>query len=203
ELSEPLQERLRELLPDYASARNPVDMTPAWRLFTTVYPATIEMLARSGEVDVVVPVLLQRSASQEVAEAVRDAVARLRDDGVPVPVYVCWVAPRSADPHAALLQEAGVPCFGWPERTARAAGVAVRCGLRTGRPPGPATRESSPPGRPAPPAVVPLPGGLLGPDAGRDLLAGAGVPVIETVLCGSAAAAVTVAGRLGYPVVAK
>jgi acetyltransferase len=203
ELSEPLQERLRELLPDYASARNPVDMTPAWRLFTTVYPATIEMLARSGEVDVVVPVLLQRSASQEVAEAVRDAVARLRDDGVPVPVYVCWVAPRSADPHAALLQEAGVPCFAWPERTARAAGVAVRCGLRTGRPPGPAAREGFPPGRAATPAVVPLPGGLLGPGAGRDLLAGAGVPVIETTACGSAAAAVAAAERLGYPVVAK
>ncbi|HEY7013373.1 MAG TPA: acetate--CoA ligase family protein [Streptosporangiaceae bacterium] len=203
ELSEPLQERLRDLLPDYASARNPVDMTPAWRLFTTVYPATIEMLARSGEVDVVVPVLLQRSASQEVAEAVRDAVARLRDDGVPVPVYVCWVAPRSADPHAALLQEAGVPCFGWPERTARAAGVAVRCGLRIGRPPGPAAGEDSAPGRAATPAVVPLPGGLLDPDAGRDLLAGAGVPVIETVLCGSATAAVAAAERLGYPVVAK
>ena len=97
ELSGPLQDKLRALLPEYGSARNPVDMTPAWRLFTTVYPAAIELLARSGEVDAVVPVLLQRSASPEVAAAVRDAVARLRADGVPVPVYVCWVAPREAD----------------------------------------------------------------------------------------------------------
>jgi acetyltransferase len=191
-------------------------MTPAWQLFTAVYPATIEMLARSGEIDVVVPVLLQRSASQEVAEAVRDAVARLRHDGVPVPVYVCWVAPRSADPHAALLQEAGVPCFSWPERTARAAGVAVRCGLRIGQPPGPAAREEQgpvQPGRAASPGLVPpprqpggrpvLPGGLLDPDAGQDLLAAAGVPVTETVVCGSPGAAVAAAGRLGYPVVAK
>src|SRR5215475_9415402 len=133
ELSESLQERLRELLPDYASARNPVDMTPAWRLFTTVYPAAIEMLARSGEVDAVVPVLLQRSASPEVAAAVRDAVGRLRADGVPVPVYVCWVAPRDADRHADLLRDAGVPCFAWPERTARAVGTAVRCGERMGQ----------------------------------------------------------------------
>ena len=109
ELSGPLQDELRALLPGYASARNPVDMTPAWRLFTTVYPATIELLARSGEIDVVVPVLLQRSASPDVAATVRDAVARLRADGVPVPVYVCWVAPRAADEHARLLQEAGVP----------------------------------------------------------------------------------------------
>ena len=130
ELSGQLQAKLRELLPEYGSARNPVDMTPAWRLFTTVYPAAIEMLARSGEVDAVVPVLLQRSASPEVAAAVRDAVGRLRADGVPVPVYVCWVAPRDADQHAEVLQEAGVPCFAWPERTARAVGTAVRCGGR-------------------------------------------------------------------------
>jgi acetyltransferase len=133
ELSGPLQDGLRALLPEYGSARNPVDMTPAWRLFTTVYPAAIERLARSGEVDAVVPVLLQRSASAEVASAVRDAVSRLHADRVPVPVYVCWVAPRNADPHADLLRDAGVPCFAWPERTARAVGTAVRCGERMGQ----------------------------------------------------------------------
>jgi acyl-CoA synthetase (NDP forming) len=201
ELSGPLQDELRALLPGYASARNPVDMTPTWRLFTTLYPATIELLARSGEIDVVVPVLLQRSASPEVAAAVRDAVARLRDDGVPVPVYVCWVAPRAADAHASLLQEAGVPCFPWPERTARAVGVAVRCGLQAGRPPGPAASPPSP--QPSPRSAVPVGPGLLAPDAARELLAAAGVPVIETVLCDSAAMAVSAAARLGYPVVAK
>jgi acetyltransferase len=207
ELSGPLQDELRALLPGYASARNPVDMTPTWRLFATLYPATIEMLARSGEIDVVVPVLLQRSASAEVAVAVRDAVARLRDDGVPVPVYVCWVAPRAADAHASLLQDAGVPCFPWPERTARAVGVAVRCGMRAGRPPDPAARRPpqgpAPPPRPSPRSAVPVGRGLLAPDAAREVLAAAGVPVIETVLCDSAAMAVSAAARLGYPVVAK
>src|SRR4029079_19483252 len=103
---------------------NPVDMTPAWKLFGTVYPAAIDLLARSGEVDVVIPVLLQRSASAEVATAVRDAVLRLRADSVPVPVYVCWVAPRDADQHADLLRGAGVPCFAW--HVAAAEGVGDR-----------------------------------------------------------------------------
>ena len=204
ELSGRLQQELRALLPGYASAGNPVDMTPTWRQFTTLYPATIEMLARSGEIDVVVPVLLQRSASAEVAAAVRDAVARLRDDGVPVPVYVCWVAPRAADAHASLLQEAGVPCFPWPERTARAVGVAVRCGMRAGQPPGPAASPVLPPvSRPAPRSAMPSGPGLVPPDAARELLTAAGVPVIETVLCRSADLAVSAAARLGYPVVAK
>ena len=222
ELGGPLQDELRVLLPGYASAGNPVDMTPTWRQFTTLYPATIEMLARSGEIDVVVPVLLQRSASPEVAAAVRHAVARLRDDRVPVPVYVCWVAPRAADAHASLLQEAGVPCFPWPERTARAVGVAVRCGMQAARPPSrtasrpaPAPTTSrpasaptaSPPPRPSPrpspQSAGPVGRGLLPPDAARELLATAGIPVIETVLCDSAAMAVSAAVRLGYPVVAK
>ena len=209
ELSGTLQDELRDLLPDYGSARNPVDMTPTWRLFTTLYPATIEMLARSGEIDVVVPVLLQRSASQEVAVAVRDAAARLRADGVPVPVYVCWVAPRTADAYASLLQEAGVPCFPWPERTARAVGVAVRCGMRVNQVPdaGPAATRR-PPHRPPRAHRVPrlsptAANGLLPADAARDLLARAGVQVIDTIRCDSPAAAVAAADRLGYPAVVK
>jgi acetyltransferase len=195
-----------------------------------VYPGAIEMLARSGEVDVIVPVLLQRSASAEVAVAVRDAAARLRADAVPVPVYVCWVAPRSADEHARLLNLAGVPCFPWPERTAQVAGIAVRCGqgLRSGA--GALGGENQIPGtgagapedfrvpqrhtqvlrtpQPAmarPPAPLPaaLPNGFLPIKAARDLLVSSGITVIKTVCCRSAASAAAAADHLGYPVVAK
>jgi acyl-CoA synthetase (NDP forming) len=218
ELSESLQAGLRAIMPAYASARNPVDMTPAWNLFTTVYPGAIEMLARSGEVDVIVPVLLQRSASAEVAVAVRDAVQRLRADAVPVPVYVCWVAPQSADEHARLLNMAGVPCFPWPERTAQVTGVAVRCGagLRPVEDPAPADVAGTPEGLPASrrpeqarrtarPAPLPAarPNGFLSIEAARNLLVASGITVIETMRCRSAASAAAAADRLGYPVVAK
>ena len=230
ELSEPLQKELRAIMPGYASARNPVDMTPAWKLFTAVYPGAIELLARSGEVDVVVPVLLQRSASAEVAGAVRDAVARLRADSVPVPVYVCWVAPRAADEHARVLNEAGIPCFPWPERTAQVVGVAVRCGAGL-RPADvlPGTGNQAPgSGAGAPedlrepedlrapqrrahalrtprplPLPAPAPNGFLPSAAARDLLVASGIPVIGTVRCRSAASAAAAADHLGYPVVAK
>jgi acyl-CoA synthetase (NDP forming) len=212
ELSAALQKELRALLPGYGSAVNPVDMTPAWSLFTTVYPAAVDLLARSGEVDVVVPVLLQRSASPEVAVAVRDAVARLRADRNQVPVYVCWVAPRSADVHTHLLQDAGIPCFAWPQRTAQAVGVAVRCGVQVTE----SGQAAAPPGEQAPHRVGaarrPHPGlsghkpagqGLLAAEAARALLAEAGVPVTETVRCLSPAVAAEAAERLGYPAVVK
>ena len=208
ELSPALQKELRALLPDYGSAVNPVDMTPAWSLFSTVYPAATELLARSGEIDVVVPVLLQRSASPEVAVAVRDAVARLRADRIPVPVYVCWVAPRSADAHTGLLQEAGIPCFAWPQRAAQAIGVAVRCGVRvseSGEAWVPVSQQA--PQRIRPPRRRPwsaLGGhGLLAAEDARALLVDAGIPVIETVRCGRPEAAAAAADRVGYPAVVK
>jgi acetyltransferase len=226
ELSPSLQDSLRPLLPGYASVHNPVDTTPAWSRYVTAYPGAIELLARSGEADLVVAVLVQRAASHEVAEAVRDAVQRLRADGVPVPVYACWVAPRGAQPHADLLQQAGIPCYAWPDRTARAAGAAVRAGLRrapasaprlppvagaAGSDARPTLRTSVAAGKAGSSAVRDsdllllnaAANGLLAADAARDLLADAGIPVIETVVCGSAAAAAAAAGRLGYPVVAK
>jgi len=204
ELSAPLQEQLRAIMPGYASARNPVDMTPAWHLFPTVYPAAIELLARSGEVDAVVPVLLQRSASGEVAEAVRDAVLRLRHDAIPVPVYVCWVAARASEANARALRDADVPCFAWPERTAAAVGAAVRCGQRMRSP-----RAAEEPGADPPrPVAAPAPAstgadGLLDAEATRSMLAGAGIPVAETARCASVETALSAAERLGYPVVAK
>ncbi len=198
ELSAELQAELRPHLPAFASSRNPVDMTPVWTRFAELYPFLVERLARSGEVDAVVPVLLQRSAlDDKVALALRDTVARLRAEGVEVPVYVCWVAPRCARANADLLQEAGVPCFEWPERTARALGHAVRYGqarVRVGLP-----RVF--PSRPA--GFAALGAGLVDAETGARLLATFGVPTVESVTCRTAAEASLAADRLGYPVVAK
>jgi acetyltransferase len=126
-LSAGLQERIRAMLPAYASPVNPVDITPIWSRFAELYPGLVDILARSGEVDAVVPVLLQRAALDEATgDGLHKTVCALRDDGVGVPVYVCWVAPRRARPRADALAEAGLPVFDWPARTARAAGLARR-----------------------------------------------------------------------------
>jgi acetyltransferase len=198
ELSTALQDELRPLLPPFASTANPIDITPVWRRFAELYPMLVNRLAGSGEVDVVIPVLLQRAAAdQAVAVSVRDAVARLRSAGVRVPVYVCWVAPRSARANAELLQEAGVPCFEWPERTARAVGHAVSYGADRARPM--TLRASEPP----PTAAGDLPTGQLDPDLGARLLRAAGVATAQSITCTDVPGVVAAAQHLGYPVVCK
>jgi acetyltransferase len=199
ELSTFLQEALAPQLPAHGSPRNPVDITPVWSRYGELYPALIEQLALSGEVDVVIPVLLQRAALDErTVTAIRDVVGRLRARGVDVPVHVCWVAPREADAHRALLQEAGIPCFSWPERTARAVAHAVRYGRtrRSIRPAEPATPVRWP-GRPA------LGSGILDPEEGARLLAAGGVPTIGSAICFTPDEAIAAADGMGFPVVAK
>ncbi|TNC28257.1 acetate--CoA ligase family protein [Amycolatopsis alkalitolerans] len=191
ELSPGLRARLAELLPPYASTANPVDITPVWRRFPELYPAALRLLAESGEVDVLVPVLLARAASTEVAEALLDPVA-----GLAVPVYPCWVAGRGQQAAADLLQAGGVPCLPWPERAAAAVGAAVRsaAGLTS-------TASRAEPARvDGPPSRRPVP---ERPEEVPDFLRGAGIPVVDTVRCSSPEEAAAAAARLGGDVVLK
>jgi acetate---CoA ligase (ADP-forming) len=199
ELSLALQGELRALLPTFASPRNPVDITPVWSRFGELYPLLVDRLARSGEVDAVVPVLLQRSAADEAVSSGLAAVsAQLRTDHVAVPVYVCWVAPRSSRPNAERLQDAGIPCFEWPERTARAIGHAARYGATRGR--GRVAVRRSPQ---RPPGLELLASGLVDPSTGARLLASVGIPTVPGRVCATVAEALAAAADLGSPVVLK
>ncbi len=123
ELPQETQDRITPLIPSYASPRNPVDVTPAWARYPTMYSGSIEALYACAEIDIIIPVLLQRSGlMRENVEAVRDAVLRcLREEGINKPTYVCWVVGNEGDENKAILQEVGIPVYEWPERTARTA----------------------------------------------------------------------------------
>lgn len=147
ELSQTTQARILPLIPAFASPRNPVDVTPAWARFPAMYGGSIEALYESDEVDIVIPILLQRSAlMRENVEAVRDAVLRCQHErGLTKPTYVCWVAGREGDDNKAILQEAGIPVYEWPERTARvAAAIASYVEMRCGRGVQPVDMETAP-----------------------------------------------------------
>jgi acetyltransferase len=149
ELSQATQARLLPLIPPFASPRNPVDVTPTWARFPTMYGGSIEALYESDEVDIIMPILLQRSAlMRENVAAVRDAVLGCQQErGIAKPTYVCWVAGREGDDNKAMLQEAGIPVYEWPERTARvAAAIANYAEAQRTRPAPVAGPEPSPPG---------------------------------------------------------
>jgi acetyltransferase len=194
-LSEGLQRRLAALLPPYAGTSNPVDITPVWRRFAELYPAVLDLLARSGEVDMVVPVLLHRSAENPaVGSGLIETVAALRREGLTLPVVACWVAARAAWPRAAALREAGMPCLEWPPRTASAVGHAVRYARYRGS---------------VQPIVLAATPRRLPVDVGHDsratweFLRASGLPLAETAFCATADEAASAARRLGHPVVVK
>jgi acetyltransferase len=116
-----LQDKLRPLVPAYATVRNPVDITTIWPRFVEVYPKCIEAFYESPEIDIIVPILLHRSAMmREVSAAVRDAVLRCqRERGIGKPTYVCWASSREFIQNMEILESAQIPCFEWPEQTSR------------------------------------------------------------------------------------
>ncbi|AEV73503.1 acyl-CoA synthetase (NDP forming) [Mycolicibacterium rhodesiae NBB3] len=124
-LSDPLRDRIAAQLPGFASARNPVDITPVWSQYSQLYPEIVEILAESGELDAVVVLLTHRAAGDE--ETVQAIASRCGMSKRPtVPIYVCTIAGRAVRATLHPLQDAGIPCFDGPTRTARALGHVYR-----------------------------------------------------------------------------
>lgn len=212
ELPAQIQESLKEFLPAYASPRNPVDVTTLWRKFPELYSGSIAALFECPEIDIIMPVLLQRSAMmKEVAEAVRDTVIRYQQEkGIDKPVYVCWVSTREHLKNTEILQSAGIPCFEWPERSARVAGHAVRYARRLQK-----LKLREPAGGPA---VDKERNGLieavisgvrkdgrayvLEPEV-KEILSLYGIRVTREKVCSSIDKAVAAAHGIGYPVALK
>jgi acetyltransferase len=149
ELPASVQARIAPLLPSYASPRNPVDVTPLWSRFPAMYGGSIEALYESDDIDIIIPILLQRSAlMQENIKAVREAVWRCQGErGIAKPTYICWVVGSEGEQTQAMLQDAGLPVYEWPERTARtAAAVAAYAEARRARLSSQTMPQSPPPG---------------------------------------------------------
>ena len=125
-LSAELQDKIRAFLPEQGSAVNPIDVTTQWHRFTEMYGSTIRLLMESGEIDIILPVLLQRSALlpeviKRIIQEYRSAKADKRNKSV----HVCWVAGPEADANKNNLRANGIPVHLWPLRTARTIAACV------------------------------------------------------------------------------
>ncbi len=211
ELSSPVQAKITPLLPTYASPRNPVDVTPLWARFPAMYGGSIEAMYESDDVDIIIPILLQRSAlMHENVETVRDTVLRYqRERGIAKPTYICWVVGNEGEQTQAMLQDAGIPVYEWPERTARtAAAVATYAEMRRARAAFPIGQETPPAGAYQTAlsllAAVQTQGRtILLENEVKQLLAAYGARIPRETLCSSSDKAMAVAQTFGTACVLK
>lgn len=210
ELPAATQAQIAPLIPAYASARNPVDVTPAWARFPAMYGGSIEALYACDMIDIVMPIMLQRSAlMRENVEAVRDAVLRCQGErGIAKPTYVCWVAGREAAENQAILQEAGIPVFEWPERPARAAAAIVAYAAARAPAASDAPIEPPPAGARAQAEAIIAAARAEGRSTlleheVKQMLAAYGAVVPRETICADRAAAAAAAYALGAPCVMK
>ena len=167
-LVEPLAEattaRLREVIPSFGSAANPVDVTAALIGKPEMLAEALDLVTEDPLTDMVavVPTVLQGAAAASVAGAV--AAARTVK-----PLVVSWCPrPGTAGEAQAILTAAGVPNFPDPVRC-----VAALAGVVPGAAP------------PAEPACAPLregPARTLAEHEALALLRQAGVPVLPSQL---------------------
>jgi acetyltransferase len=110
-LADPVRARLRALLPPTASVANPLDLVgdaDAGR-----YQAALEVLAGADVADALLVVLAAQAATDSATVA-RAIVTATR--GWSVPVVASFVGGPRIAAGAAGLEDAGIPCYPFPER---------------------------------------------------------------------------------------
>jgi acyl-CoA synthetase (NDP forming) len=107
--SDELKERLRQILPLYAGLGNPVDLTPIWWDYPTVYPRVLDAIAASGEADITIVCITDVPTQYpDLANALADWAKRA--SAWPSRI-VFWGARDQDCAGRATLESAGFPCF--------------------------------------------------------------------------------------------
>jgi acyl-CoA synthetase (NDP forming) len=184
-------DRLRLVLPAFASLTNPIDTTGALAADVELLRPTLATCLEHPGTDIAV-VLIGNLEREE------DAVVDILAAGAavsPKPLVVVWVG-GSGRP-VLLLSRKGIPVFTDPVRAARAiaAMVAAASGRRQLRPAGQLTAEPGP--------LAPAAGTVLDEVEVKRLLKASGIAVVEERACAGPDGAVAAAADLGYPVVLK
>lgn len=110
------EERLRAFLPQFASPRNPVDLTGAIFGDMSLYPRALDVVMEDPGVDLVFVLGPSEIDPGLFGRTMAEGVSRGR---WPKPVVVPWIASGSAfEAGAALLRQAGIACYPDPARAA-------------------------------------------------------------------------------------
>jgi len=112
--SEDLQQALAAHLPAYAAVQNPIDTTPIWWEFPRVYPALIETLMQSDEIDQVIV------SVTDVATGIEDLATAIAGAPRDKPAFVFWGARNHGLDNMRRIEATGLPCYTTTWETVRA-----------------------------------------------------------------------------------
>jgi acetyltransferase len=129
-LERPVQESLRAVLPPTASPVNPVDLVGD--ADAARFARALGALGEHRPADAVL-VLLTAQAATESATVARAIIAGTR--GWTIPVVAAFVGGARVAPGAMALEEAGLPCYPFPERAVGALAGMARLAERRGQRP--------------------------------------------------------------------
>lgn len=201
DLSLQTQARLREVCPHGAMVGNPVDMLGGPR--PEHYTAALEVLLEAPEVDGVMVIFVPQAITPPHDVAI--AVARVAE-AVDKPVVCCISGGGGIRAAARALHAHDVPHYITPARAALGLGVLWRYRHIRARPvAAPEPLKGVSPARAMAAIARARAAGepLLDPQAGAEVAAAYGLSVPPSGLARSAEEAVTLAGRIGYPVALK
>lgn len=180
---------LEQIVPTYGNATNPVDVTAAVMAEHGLFESCLNRLAQDPHVDAIVACFAVL-VGDDVARIARALGSVRAATGLPV-VAVRTGSASLAPEGAQLLAEAGVPVYPTPER-AIAALAAVHTTSRGAR------------AHEAPRfAAIPVPSEGASEKDMKELLAGCGLPIPESVVVSSASAARTAVSQVGGRAVLK
>jgi len=201
-LSDGTVEKVKALLPEYATPQNPFDGTGALYDYPEAFPAAVNALL-DEEFDVFLPNINAlppyangRAPSRDFSKHVAEAVKARAYQGLVVAYGSKTLGVLDRETIDDLL-EAGIPYLESTEKALRA--VASLASYKDFLAQGPRTELESEQRH----VEVPDRTGVLGFMQARALLESFGFPVVETRLCRSADEAAVAAEALGFPVALK
>lgn len=197
-LDEGARERLRAVLPPTASVGNPVDIVgdaDAARYGNALRAAGPE----SADAAVVVLTAQATTESLGVARAIVGATRSW-----PIPVMASFVGGARVAAGARAVEEAGIPCYAFPEHAVAALGRMALLASRRSRARGEARRADPPAGLASLLTALESRGGkMLGMGELGPLLDAYGIPMARAELASSVEEAAEAAVRIGFPVAVK
>lgn len=203
ELSADIALDLRTKLPPAASVKNPIDVIGD--AGADRYEAALTACKNDPNIDGVV-VLLTPQVMTPVVE-VAETIIRVMKNAKLMPVTVCFMGGETVNDGVELLRKNGIPCFPTPERAVNAmAALQINTThdspVRTGTGGRPTTHATSDHSKKAA-DLIGSHSGLLNEDTTAQLFALYDLPMPAQALAHTADEAVTIAKKIGYPVIAK